>query len=46
VSEPPAQAMYHFLSGYTVKVAGTERGLGNEPQRAISSCGNRSHYKV
>ncbi len=32
------QAMYHFLSGYTAKVAGTERGLGNEPQAAFSEC--------
>ena len=34
----PSQAMYHFLSGYTAKVAGTERGLGNEPQPEFSAC--------
>ncbi|HEX7882057.1 MAG TPA: phosphoenolpyruvate carboxykinase [Afipia sp.] len=34
----PAQAMYHFLSGYTAKVAGTERGLGNEPVPEFSAC--------
>jgi phosphoenolpyruvate carboxykinase (ATP) len=33
-----AQAMYHFLSGYTAKMAGTEAGLGNEPQAAFSAC--------
>jgi phosphoenolpyruvate carboxykinase (ATP) len=31
------QAMYHFLSGYTAKVAGTERGI-NEPQPNFSAC--------
>ena len=34
----PAQAMYHFLSGYTSKLAGTERGLGAEPQATFSAC--------
>ena len=32
------QAMYQFLSGYTAKVAGTERGLGNEPSATFSAC--------
>jgi len=33
----PGQAMYHFISGYTAKVAGTEEGI-NEPQLAFSAC--------
>ncbi len=33
----PAQAMYHFLSGYTAKVAGTERGV-TEPTATFSAC--------
>ena len=34
----PEQAMFHFLSGYTAKLAGTERGLGKEPSATFSSC--------
>lgn len=33
----PAQAMYHFISGYTAKVAGTEMGV-TEPQATFSAC--------
>lgn len=33
----PGQAMYHFISGYTAKVAGTEAGV-TEPQTVFSAC--------
>jgi len=32
------QTIYHFLSGYTSKIAGTESGLGREPCATFSSC--------
>ncbi|MCJ7696201.1 MAG: phosphoenolpyruvate carboxykinase (ATP) [Anaerolineaceae bacterium] len=32
------QAIYYFLSGYTSKLAGTERGLGKEPEATFSAC--------
>jgi phosphoenolpyruvate carboxykinase (ATP) len=34
----PDQAMYYFLSGYTSKLAGTEKGLGKEPLVTFSTC--------
>ncbi len=34
----PDQALYHFISGYTSKIAGTEAGLGVEPQITFSAC--------
>jgi len=34
----PNQALYHFISGYTSKIAGTEVGLGKEPEITFSAC--------
>ena len=34
----PDQALYHFISGYTSKISGTEVGVGREPQITFSTC--------
>src|SRR5512138_2057107 len=34
----PNQALYQFISGYTSKLAGTEVGLGKEPEITFSTC--------
>jgi phosphoenolpyruvate carboxykinase (ATP) len=34
----PDQALYHFVSGYTSKVGGTEAGVGDDPAATFSAC--------
>jgi phosphoenolpyruvate carboxykinase (ATP) len=34
----PEQTMYHYLSGYTSKIAGTEVGMGQEPEATFDPC--------
>lgn len=34
----PNQALYHFISGYTSKVGGTEAGVGDDPEKTFSAC--------
>jgi phosphoenolpyruvate carboxykinase (ATP) len=34
----PDQVLYYFMSGYTSKLAGTEKGLGTEPEATFSAC--------